>query len=42
MTEYGINTVGKGSQIFKLVTLGFPLRDHMGKTNFTTTIFSVM
>ena len=42
MTEYGINTVGKGAQIFDLVTLGFPLRDHMGETNFTGTIFTVM
>jgi hypothetical protein len=24
MTEYGINTLGEGAQIFEPVTLGFP------------------
>jgi len=38
MIEYGINTVGKGAQIFEPVTLGFPSRDNMGKTGFTGTI----
>ncbi len=38
MTEYGINTIGKGAQIFEPVTLGFPSRDHLGETNFTGTI----
>ena len=31
MIEYGINTIGKGAQIFEPVTLGFPSRDNMGK-----------
>jgi acetyltransferase-like isoleucine patch superfamily enzyme len=38
MIEYGINTVGKGSQIFEPVTLGFPSRDKMGQTGFTGTL----
>jgi len=38
MIEYGINTVGKGAQIFEPVTLGFPSRDKMGQTGFTGTI----
>ncbi|MDD1700024.1 MAG: N-acetyltransferase [Methanoregula sp.] len=38
MIEYGINTVGKGAQIFEPVTLGFPSRDNMGQTGFTGTI----
>jgi len=38
MTEYGINTIGEGAQIFEPVTLGFPSRDHLGETNFTGTI----
>jgi N-acetylglucosamine-1-phosphate uridyltransferase (contains nucleotidyltransferase and I-patch acetyltransferase domains) len=37
MTEYGINTIGEGAQIFEPVTLGFPSRDVMGKTGFTGT-----
>ena len=37
MIEYGVNTVGKGSQIFEPVTLGFPSRDKMGQTGFTGT-----
>jgi acetyltransferase-like isoleucine patch superfamily enzyme len=37
MIEYGINTVGKGAQIFEPVTLGFPSRDKMGQTGFTGT-----
>jgi acetyltransferase-like isoleucine patch superfamily enzyme len=38
MIEYGINTVGKGAQIFEPVTLGFPSRDKMGQTGFTGTM----
>lgn len=38
MIEYGKNSIGKGSQIFEPVTLGFPSRDNMGKTGFTGTI----
>jgi acetyltransferase-like isoleucine patch superfamily enzyme len=38
MTEYGINTIGKGALIFEPVTLGFPSRDHLGETKFTGTI----
>jgi acetyltransferase-like isoleucine patch superfamily enzyme len=34
MIEYGINTIGKGSQIFEPVTLGFPSRDKVGQTGF--------
>ena len=41
MMEYGINTVGKGSQIFEPVTLGFPSRDKMGQTGFTGTTIGV-
>ncbi len=38
MTEFGINTVGGGAQIFEPVTLGFPSRDKIGKTGFTGTM----
>ena len=38
MTEYGINSLGEGAQIFEPVTLGFPSRDYIGKTGFTGTI----
>ena len=38
MIEYGKNSIGRGSQIFEPVTLGFPSRDNMGKTGFTGTI----
>jgi acetyltransferase-like isoleucine patch superfamily enzyme len=41
MTEYGINTIGEGAQIFEPVTLGFPSRDKIGKTGFTGTIIGV-
>jgi acetyltransferase-like isoleucine patch superfamily enzyme len=34
MTEYGINTIGEGAQIFEPVTLGFPSRDKIGKSGF--------
>ena len=34
MTEYGINTIGEGAQIFEPVTLGFPSRDKIGKSSF--------
>ena len=37
MTEYGINTIGKGAQIFEPVTLGFPSRDRIGTTGFPGT-----
>ncbi len=37
MIEYGVNTVGKGSQIFEPVTLGFPSRDKLGQTGFAGT-----
>jgi len=38
MIEYGINTIGKGVQVFEPVTLGFPSRDRIGKTSFIGTI----
>ena len=41
MMEYGVNTVGKGSQIFEPVTLGFPSRDKVGQTGFTGTTIGV-
>lgn len=41
MIEYGVNSVGKGSQIFEPVTLGFPSRDKMGQTGFTGTTIGV-
>jgi len=31
MTEYGINTIGDGAQIFEPVTLGFPSRNNIVK-----------
>ncbi|MCJ7794309.1 MAG: N-acetyltransferase, partial [Methanoregulaceae archaeon] len=37
MIEYGINTLGKGAQIFEPVTLGFPSRDNLDKTGFKGT-----
>ena len=37
MIEYGINTLGKGFQVFVPVTLGFPSRDKIGKTGFIGT-----
>jgi acetyltransferase-like isoleucine patch superfamily enzyme len=41
MIEYGVNTVGKGSQIFEPVTLGFPSRDKLGQTGFIGTTIGV-
>jgi acetyltransferase-like isoleucine patch superfamily enzyme len=41
MIEYGVNTVGKGSQIFEPVTLGFPSRDKVGQTGFIGTTIGV-
>jgi len=38
MIEYGINTVGAGSQIFEPVTLGFPSRERIGTTGFPGTL----
>jgi len=35
MIEYGINTLGKGVQVFEPLTLWFPSRDKIGKTGFT-------
>jgi acetyltransferase-like isoleucine patch superfamily enzyme len=32
--EYGTNTIGDGSQIFSLVTLGFPSRERIEETDF--------
>jgi len=37
MIEYGNNKVGPNAQIFEPVTLGFPSRDKIGKTNFPGT-----
>jgi len=34
MREYGINIIGEGAQIFEPVTIGFPSRDHLGKTGY--------
>ncbi|HZK30755.1 MAG TPA: acyltransferase [Methanoregula sp.] len=41
MIEYGVNTIGKGSQIFEPVTLGFPSRDKVGQTGFAGTTIGV-
>jgi UDP-3-O-[3-hydroxymyristoyl] glucosamine N-acyltransferase len=41
MIEYGVNTVGKGSQIFEPVTLGFPSRDKVGQTGFIGTTIGI-
>lgn len=38
MTEYGINRIGEGAQIFEPVTLGFPSRDNIDKTGFRGTL----
>lgn len=38
MLQYGKNEIGKGSTIFDGVTLGFPSRDCLDKTDFTGTI----
>jgi acetyltransferase-like isoleucine patch superfamily enzyme len=38
MTNYGINTIGEGAQIFEPVTFGFPSRDRIGKTHFAGTL----
>jgi len=35
MTEYGINTIGSGAQIFEPVTLGFPSRNNIGKMGYS-------
>ena len=35
MIEYGINVIGEKSQVFEPVTIGFPSRENMGKTDFT-------
>jgi acetyltransferase-like isoleucine patch superfamily enzyme len=37
MTQYGINVIGEGAQIFEPVTIGFPSRENLGKTGFTGT-----
>ena len=37
MIEYGINKTGDGLQVFEPVTLGFPSREHIGKTGFAGT-----
>jgi acetyltransferase-like isoleucine patch superfamily enzyme len=34
MIEYGRNSIGERAQIFEPVTLGFPSRDNLGKTEF--------
>jgi len=38
MIEYGINKTGPGLQVFEPVTLGFPSRENVGKSDFTGTI----
>jgi acetyltransferase-like isoleucine patch superfamily enzyme len=38
MNEYGINVIGEGAQIFEPVTIGFPSRENIGKTDFTGSI----
>jgi len=35
MKEYGINVIGEGALIFEPVTIGFPSRENIGKTDFT-------
>jgi acetyltransferase-like isoleucine patch superfamily enzyme len=37
MIEYGINCIGMGAQIFEPVTLGFPSRENLSKTEFQGT-----
>ena len=37
MIEYGRNTLGPNARIFEPVTIGFPSRDHLSKTDFTGT-----
>jgi acetyltransferase-like isoleucine patch superfamily enzyme len=34
MKEYGINIIGEGAQIFEPVTIGFPSRENIGKTDY--------
>lgn len=38
MKNYGVNTVGKGAQIFEPVTLGFPSREKIGTTGYQGTV----
>jgi acetyltransferase-like isoleucine patch superfamily enzyme len=37
MIEYGINVLGPDARIFEPVTLGFPSRDNLSKTDFSGT-----
>ncbi|PKL64377.1 MAG: N-acetyltransferase [Methanomicrobiales archaeon HGW-Methanomicrobiales-3] len=37
MKEYGKNTIGENVQVFEPVTLGFPSRDNLNKTDFSGT-----
>ncbi|RPI40863.1 MAG: N-acetyltransferase [Methanoregulaceae archaeon] len=34
MKEFGINVIGEGAQIFEPVTIGFPSRENIGKTDY--------
>lgn len=34
MISYGINSLGNGIQLFEPVTIGFPSREHLGKSDF--------
>lgn len=34
MTQYGINTIGENARFFEPVTIGFPSRDNLSKTDF--------
>ncbi|MCP1662562.1 MAG: N-acetyltransferase [Methanocalculus sp. MSAO_Arc1] len=38
MNEYGINTIGKSLTVFEPVTIGFPSRDYIGRTDHPGTI----
>lgn len=38
MIEYGINSIGKNVRIFEPVTIGFPSRDNINKSEFIGTI----
>ena len=38
MIQYGTNSIGEGARFFEPVTLGFPSRDNLSKTEFQGTI----
>lgn len=38
MFQYGINSIGRDSQIFEPLTVGFPSRERLGQANFPGTV----